>query len=863
MIRRLVILLAILLAPAAHARPVVWGGTPCTNSAANTDGCYNGGSIRVPTFFKGYASQSRGISVPAQTYQALSYPTATSLQPAVYPNRPGWNVAGVDYAVGMPNWQMPTLSNLHPAYLKDPAQIATDVLVNPLGHGENCQFYASNTAYSGGVGTGTTAAPSPSSFGGPFIMCNSYAGSVKPLIFDGYNFGWNSATGWNCVQIIIKGNAWGTGAANTSAATANIVFRNSLFLNGPNCNIYGGVGQGSGTTSAGPMVPDSAFQLQVSGSIIGNTVVANSLGFYNNTVYGCGGDSNATALETALCSQTFNATSYAAGSISTFINGAKVGVAPVDNAVAHYNGNGSLWIENNAFLHIPGRVFLNNYNNITTHVEYNDHNYYEGFVYYQPQWAQVSSVVCSANCASPALGSPTTETVTTLAPHGIPVGSYASVNFNSAAGGWSSSWSMQATDATHLVFNSTTNPGDYVWASGAYPTIGTEPEHAEIQEDGYSENIAATYTGSITGNTLTVSSVTSGAVAVGQYVTANSGADATITGSIGGNVLTVSSVTSGALAIGQVITGTGIPTGTVIATGSGTSWTLSQAPASAVGSETINAYITIPGGTYITAGSGSTWTLSQSLPNPVSGLMENPLGAGNTININWSYNTVLWPASQAPIGETTFYISCGAGNLGVPMCTFSGSLDHNVIVTNIANLGRPTATVNAIASINYSNYVNLSLHDNWVDPTGASDCWGTEESDYGSNVTFANNTNLLNAADPYVNAPQSASIIPFSAGTSAFTQAESGVSYNSTTGVITVTTNLPLPATVGEQVELEDIKVSQGYNYLVGFFNIASISGNTFTVQGGTGYPGVMISPSPGAILADGNKNPLICSGHN
>jgi len=65
-------------------------------------------------------------------------------------------------------------------------------------------------------------------------------------------------------------------------------------------------------------------------------------------------------------------------------------------------------------------------------------------------------------------------------------------------------------------------------------------------------------------------------------------AAAVFTGSIGGNTLTVSAVISGAIAIGQTVTGTAgfIAPGTVITAGAGLSWTVSG-PAQTVASETM------------------------------------------------------------------------------------------------------------------------------------------------------------------------------------------------------------------------------------------------------------------------------------
>jgi hypothetical protein len=71
-------------------------------------------------------------------------------------------------------------------------------------------------------------------------------------------------------------------------------------------------------------------------------------------------------------------------------------------------------------------------------------------------------------------------------------------------------------------------------------------------------------------------------------------ASAVVTGSIASTVLTVTAVSSGALAIGQVISGTGVTAGTyIVSLGTGTggvgTYNLSVAPASSVTSETISA----------------------------------------------------------------------------------------------------------------------------------------------------------------------------------------------------------------------------------------------------------------------------------
>jgi hypothetical protein len=63
-------------------------------------------------------------------------------------------------------------------------------------------------------------------------------------------------------------------------------------------------------------------------------------------------------------------------------------------------------------------------------------------------------------------------------------------------------------------------------------------------------------------------------------------------GSITTNTLTVNSVSQGALGIGQIVTGVGVAANTVITAGSGTTWTVSQSQT--VGSEAMVSTIPTP-----------------------------------------------------------------------------------------------------------------------------------------------------------------------------------------------------------------------------------------------------------------------------
>lgn len=192
---------------------------------------------------------------------------------------------------------------------------------------------------------------------------------------------------------------------------------------------------------------------------------------------------------------------------------------------------------------------------------------------------------------------------------------------------------------------------------------------------------SATFTGSISGTTLTVTSVLSGTIAVGQaifgvnvslntvitalgtgaggvgtYTVSNSqttasttinsnAAPAIVTGSISGTTLTVTSVTSGTLQIGQTIEGTGVTNGTIIkafGTGSGGAGTYTVSASQTVSSTTIYAI---------------NWTVLPANDGPFEG--------GGTVDITDNYfvynkpNSQLWASSDllSPITDPLSFAS--------------------------------------------------------------------------------------------------------------------------------------------------------------------------------------------------------------
>ena len=192
---------------------------------------------------------------------------------------------------------------------------------------------------------------------------------------------------------------------------------------------------------------------------------------------------------------------------------------------------------------------------------------------------------------------------------------------------------------------------------------------------------SATFTGSISATTLTVTSVLSGTIAVGQAIFGNNvslntvitalgtgtggvgtytvsksqtvastsinstAAPAIVTASISGTTMTVSAVTSGTLQIGQTIEGSGITNGTIIkafGTGSGGAGTYTVSASQTVSSTTVYAL---------------NWTVLPANDGPFEG--------GGTVDITDNYfvynkpNSQLWAASDllSPITDPLSFAS--------------------------------------------------------------------------------------------------------------------------------------------------------------------------------------------------------------
>ena len=265
----------------------------------------------------------------------------------------------------------------------------------------------------------------------------------------------------------------------------------------------------------------------------------------------------------------------------------------------------------------------------------------------------------------------------------------------------------------------------------------------------------------------------------------------------------------------------------------------------------------------------TTWTLNQA-PGDVNGAMVSPyftVGAsGAAHNLQISYNTVLMTPSTASNSNTAiWYVSTGAPNYGVPMAQFTGSVDHNVMVNDLTPSYSHRST-SALVEFAYNAMGTFSVAKNYVDPTGAFYCWPQLEEDPSVATNFTGNVNMLNASDPYVNQQDNYAVVPYVAGTSTNTQAENGISYNASTGLVTVRLSnnaMPAAITVGSQVILTGTSVDNGFNYLAGSHTVTSIAGNTFTFAVGTGYPGTSTGGAPNVTPYGSGTSAQGCYGHN
>jgi hypothetical protein len=195
-------------------------------------------------------------------------------------------------------------------------------------------------------------------------------------------------------------------------------------------------------------------------------------------------------------------------------------------------------------------------------------------------------------------------------------------------------------------------------------TIGPDPSTANF--------IGANFTGTFSGNVLTVTGINSGAVAQGQYLNCQgvtsgtrivrnlTGAGGNVneqgtyllnitqptqtpvfTGSISGTTLTVTAMTSGAVNVGSVISGTGVTAGTTI--------------------------------TALISGTGGTGTYTVSASQTVSSTTITGTIVASTITAYY----------QKPLGIDSAYVRVNTNSNGMPI--LNGGLDYQMAVLALDN----------------------------------------------------------------------------------------------------------------------------------------------------------------------------------
>jgi hypothetical protein len=219
----------------------------------------------------------------------------------------------------------------------------------------------------------------------------------------------------------------------------------------------------------------------------------------------------------------------------------------------------------------------------------------------------------------------------------------------------------------------------------------------------------ASFTGSRSGSTLTVSALTSGYIYNGMHITGTGWASAVFTASITDNVMTVTAVSSGTLAVGQyLVDGAGLPAGARIAqliTGTGSTGTyqinIPDGSLQNLASTTITAYGTsITNQLTGTAGEVGTYSVSTSgtiASATLQGRATSKIVAqvAGTYNLQWSGQF-----SSLSNASETAYVWLRVNGVDV-----SGSTGQ------IGMLQRKSAGVANNMIVGWNFYINLNAGD--------------------------------------------------------------------------------------------------------------------------------------------------------
>ena len=246
------------------------------------------------------------------------------------------------------------------------------------------------------------------------------------------------------------------------------------------------------------------------------------------------------------------------------------------------------------------------------------------------------------------------------------------------------------------------------------------------------------------------------------YDSADTTSGAYFTGSISGTTLTVSSVTNGTIAIGQQVNGVGVAANTYITAGSGTSWTVNN-------SQTVSGTTMTGdnGGTIIVASDGGRWKLVTAKDSvnvlqfgaDPTGVADSTAAFNNAIAAIPNGGSILVPPGAYKVSST---ISIGNGTTtaastqnGVVLTAYSGSDPYGESAITLKWAGATGGTV-----VNFNGpLLGGGLAGDWIiDGNGTAAngvIWNHTADTSNGNLRIQNCTGVFaelttsNTSDPY------------------------------------------------------------------------------------------------------------------
>jgi hypothetical protein len=212
---------------------------------------------------------------------------------------------------------------------------------------------------------------------------------------------------------------------------------------------------------------------------------------------------------------------------------------------------------------------------------------------------------------------------------------------NGAAGEWTERYDLQG-----MLWQNTIGI-DFVVDTGGNASLGHGyiNEWFNVPDNGAAIQLSGNATTGDTAQIYSSEIIINGNLGTGTTV-------ASFTGSISGTTLTVSTVASGTIAIGQVVTGSGVTAGTIITAGSGSSWTVNNSQTAA--SQPMTTFRPAAVWKLLNASFVEGCDVFEGVECDSSSCVETNLAAGTQFNT---------PVKNGRAGGP--WISTGAGNLAV------------------------------------------------------------------------------------------------------------------------------------------------------------------------------------------------------